>query len=101
MAGEEALTRWVEAPVPGTRLKHEFFMKFVVATSVGLAEPMAVLQRQRLEYLQSLRDLDATMQKADGPAAQLLIEGATLHLRADIEWLDLIEQRLTDWERAG
>ena len=28
------------------------------------------------------------------PAAELLIEGAILHLRADLEWLELIEQRL-------
>ena len=29
-----------------------------------------------------------------GPAAELLIEGAILHLKADLEWLELIEQRL-------
>ena len=28
------------------------------------------------------------------PAAELLVEGAVLHLKADLEWLDLIEQKL-------
>jgi hypothetical protein len=28
------------------------------------------------------------------PAAELLAEGAVLHLKADLEWLDMIEQRL-------
>jgi DNA-binding PadR family transcriptional regulator len=95
-AGRAVLAAWIEKPVPGTRLKDEFFMKLVVVASAGLAEPQAVIDGQRREYLQSLRDLDAHL-AANGksPAAELLVEGAVLHLRADLEWLDLIEQRLT------
>ena len=92
-AGREQLDRWIQAPVGGARLKDEFFMKFVIATSVGLADPMTLIERQRLEYLQSLRDLDAAP-IGKGPAAQLLVDGAILHLKADLDWLDLIEQRL-------
>ncbi|WP_328519224.1 PadR family transcriptional regulator [Kribbella sp. NBC_00359] len=94
-AGRTALAGWIEAPVPGTRLKDEFFMKLVILASAGLAEPKALIAGQRREYLQSLRDLDATL-AANGnrPAAELLVEGAVLHLKADLEWLDLIEQRL-------
>ena len=44
-AGRAVLERWVETPVPGTRLKDEFFMKFVVVVSAGLAEPKAVIER--------------------------------------------------------
>jgi DNA-binding PadR family transcriptional regulator len=99
--GRAALAEWIETPVSGTRLKDEFFMKFVVVASVGLAEPRALIERQRREYLQSLRDLD-TLQAADGHgvAAELLVEGAILHLKADLEWLDLIEQRLIVWEES-
>ncbi len=94
-AGRAALRTWVDAPVPGTRLKDEFFMKFVVVASGGLAEPKAVIEGQRREYLQSLRDLDAVLARGgDGAAAELLVEGAVLHLKADLEWLDLIERRL-------
>ena len=94
-AGRTALARWIEAPVPGTRLKDEFFMKLVILASAGLAEPKALIAGQRREYLQSLRDLDAVV-SVDGsrPAADLLAEGAILHLKADLEWLDLIEQKL-------
>jgi DNA-binding PadR family transcriptional regulator len=100
-AGREHLARWIEAPVPGTRLKDEFFMKFAIATSVGLAAPRGLIERQRHEYLQSLRDLDAAAaHNGKGPAAQLLVEGAVLHLKADLAWLELIEERLTQWERA-
>jgi DNA-binding PadR family transcriptional regulator len=97
--GRAALARWVEAPVPGARLKDEFFMKLVVVMAAGLAEPHAVIERQRREYLQTLRDLDALLAaNGKGPAAELLVEGAVLHAKADLEWLDLIEQRLTAQE---
>lgn len=93
--GRAALARWIETPVPGARLKDEFFMKFVVATAARLTEPQDLLERQRREYLQSLRDLDAILAgEGKGDAAKLLVEGAVLHAKADLEWLDLIEQRL-------
>jgi DNA-binding PadR family transcriptional regulator len=94
-AGREALERWIETPVPGMRLKDEFFMKLVVLASTRLAEPKQLLEGQRREYLQTLRDLNALLaENGKGPAAELLIEGAILHLKADLEWLELIEQRL-------
>jgi DNA-binding PadR family transcriptional regulator len=94
--GRAALARWIETPVPGARLKDEFFMKLVVVASARLAEPKALIEAQRREYLQSLRDLDALLTaNGKGVAAELLVEGAVLHARADLEWLDLIEQRLT------
>ena len=96
-AGREALRTWLGLPVPGTRLKDEFFIKLVVATSVGLAEPTDLIERQRIEYLQSLRDLDARLTESRrGPTTELLVEGAVLHLKADLEWLDLIEERLAN-----
>jgi DNA-binding PadR family transcriptional regulator len=97
--GRVALARWIETPVPGTRLKDEFFMKFVVVAAARLAEPKALIERQRREYLQSLRDLDALLAaNGKGVTAELLIEGAVLHAKADLEWLDLIPQRLTPQE---
>jgi DNA-binding PadR family transcriptional regulator len=95
-AGRAALARWIETPVPGMWLKDEFFMKLVVVASAGLADPKTLIDRQRREYLQSLRDLDALLAtNGKGVAAELLVEGAVLHAKADLEWLDLIEHRLT------
>jgi DNA-binding PadR family transcriptional regulator len=100
-SGRAALAGWIETPVPGTRLKDEFFMKFVVVAAAGLAEPRTVIDEQRREYLQSLRDLDALLvANGKGLAAELLVEGAILHLKADLEWLDLIEHRLTAREES-
>ena len=94
-AGRATLAAWIDAPVSGRRLKDEFFMKFIVVASAQLAEPKQLLEGQRREYLQSLRDLDALLAaNGRGVAAELLVEGAVLHTKADLEWLDLIEQRL-------
>jgi DNA-binding PadR family transcriptional regulator len=100
-AGRVELARWIETPVSGTRLKDEFFMKFVVVASARLAEPQTLIEAQRREYLQSLRDLDALLAgNGKGVAAELLVEGAVLHAKADLEWLELIEQRLMLAEEA-
>ena len=94
-AGREALAAWIEAPVSSRPLRDEFFMKLVVLASAQLADPNQLLDAQRREYLQSLRDLNGLLEaNGKGPAAELLIEGAILHLKADLEWLELIEQRL-------
>jgi DNA-binding PadR family transcriptional regulator len=93
--GRAALAEWIETPVSGTRLRDEFFMKLVTVAMAQLAEPKTLIERQRREYLQSLRDLDSLLAaNGHGPTAELLIEGAILHLKADLEWLELIEQRL-------
>jgi DNA-binding PadR family transcriptional regulator len=94
-AGRSELATWLDSPVPGLRLKDEFFMKFVVAVAARLAAPTTLIERQRREYLQSLRDLDALLEtKARGPVSELLVEGAILHVKASLEWLELIEERL-------
>jgi DNA-binding PadR family transcriptional regulator len=94
--GRAALTEWLDTPVPGARLRDEFFMKFAVVTSAGLATPSVLIDRQRREYLQSIRDLDGRLASGvDTLAGELLIEGAVLHLKADLDWLELIEQRMS------
>ena len=93
--GRAALDAWVAQPTPATRLRDEFFMKLVLAGRAGIADPRALIERQRGEYLQSLRDLDGLQAAANGdPAQSLLIEGAALHLEADLKWLSLCEERL-------
>ncbi len=104
-AGREEVRRWLEEPVSGPRLKDEFFTKLILARLPGVAalnggtDPRALIARQRKDYLQSLRDLNSMLLKqqrngSDQTSAALLIEGAILHLEADLKWLDVCEQRL-------
>ena len=54
-----------------------------------------LIDRQRGAYLQALRALDDVAAQASGDVtAALLVEGAALHLEADLKWLDLCEQRI-------
>jgi DNA-binding PadR family transcriptional regulator len=94
-SGHEELRRWVENSTPATRLKDDFFIKLVLARAAGIADPLELIDRQRSAYLQALRELDDVALAANGDeTAALLIEGAALHLEADLKWLDLCEQRL-------
>jgi DNA-binding PadR family transcriptional regulator len=92
-AGRRALADWVAAPASATRLRDEFFLKLVLAGLTGLADPQALIERQRREYLQALRDLAGAAANGN-EAGSLLAEGAALHLEADLKWLDLCQERL-------
>ena len=94
-AGRQALEEWLGVPSAPTRLRDDFFMKLVFAQSLGLADPAALMARQREAYLRSLGELERVLADggADGTAA-LVVEGAALHLEADLKWLDRCEEVL-------
>ena len=95
--GRQALQEWVDTSTTGTHIKDDFFMKVVLARLSGIAEPATLIERQRMEYLQAIKEMDnliTNQSPDDDPVALLLVEGAILHLRADLKWLDLCEERL-------
>ena len=93
--GRKALVEWVEAPTRGPRLKDEFFVKLILAGQTGIAAPQSLIDRQRRHYLQLLRELGELAERPNGDvAASLLVEGAALHLEADLTWLERCEERL-------
>ncbi len=95
--GRVELSGWVANSTPQTRLKDDFFIKLVLARAAQIADPLELIDRQRAAYLQALRDLDDVAAQAGGDeTAALLVEGAALHLEADLKWLDLCEQRMTN-----
>lgn len=101
--GREELEAWANSPTEGPRLKDEFFMKLVLSKLVGVADPESLIEQQRRTYLQTLRELNlaATRYEADRDVIpSLLIEGAALHLQADLEWLDLLEEELINGQQA-
>ena len=91
-AGRTELRGWVADATPAARLKDDFFVKLVLARAAGIADPLELIDRQRAAYLQALRELDDVATGDDVSA--LLVEGAALHLEADLKWLDLCEQRM-------
>ena len=92
-AGRDALFEWLGTPSAPTRLRDDFFMKLVFAHSMGLADPAELIARQRVAYLRSLGELERVLASdppVDGTTA-LVVEGAALHLEADLKWLDRCE----------
>lgn len=94
-AGRDALAAWIEAPSDGPRIRDEFFMKLALSPLTGDADRMALINRQRRHYLSLMRGLSGLAEQAGhGPIPRLLIEGAMLHLQADLDWLELCQQEL-------
>jgi DNA-binding PadR family transcriptional regulator len=98
--GYRALADWLAEAAAGPRIRDEFFMKLVLARLAGIADPQAMIDRQRTAFLQELRDLNniAIKSRPDDAVSRLLIEGAALHLQADLKWLDLCEEALQQGE---
>lgn len=100
-AGLEELAGWFENEPGPTRFRDEFFLKLVMASRTGRADPFEIIDRRRAAYMMELRSLDAATdaaEKTDSGVGMLLAEGAALRLQADLKWLDLCEQRLTEGE---
>ncbi len=94
--GREKIEAWVEEPNEGPRVRDEFFMKLVLAPLTGIADRMALINRQRRHYLALMRGLNelADGTDPDNRVAHLLIEGAMLHLQADLDWLERCQEEL-------
>jgi hypothetical protein len=77
-------------------VRDEFFMKLILAPMTGIADRMALINRQRRHYLGQMRELTRLADAADpaNPAARLLVEGAMLHLQADLDWLARCQEDL-------
>lgn len=95
-AGREAVLAWFEETHDEPRVRDEFFMKLALAPESGLADPVALINRQRRQYLNTMRELSrlAAAEDRDNRISHLLIEGAMLHLQADLDWLERCQEEL-------
>ncbi|MGP3926467.1 MULTISPECIES: PadR family transcriptional regulator [unclassified Streptomyces] len=95
-AGREAVAAWFDEPTEEPRVRDEFFMKLAIAPETGMADQIALINKQRRHYLNTMRDLSklAATEDRDNRVAQLLIEGAMLHLQADLDWLERCQEEL-------
>ena len=95
--GREELTRWLAEPVKQPRrLKDEFYVKLVFNRQTG-GDHGALIWKQRQAYLQMLHEINNMQKQVDAsadPHTALLLDGAALHLEADLKWLDRCEELL-------
>lgn len=96
-AGREHLAEWLATPVERTvEERDEVAMKILLAASSPDHDPMAVIAVQRAATMASLQGL--TRRKAEGPdlAQAIHLDRVILSCRAELDWLDLAEQRLAE-----
>jgi DNA-binding PadR family transcriptional regulator len=91
-AGRDALREWLGSPSAPTRLRDDFFMKLHFAHDLGLADPAELIAAQRAAYLGALAELERVLEGGgEDHVTTLAVEGAALHLEADLRWLDRCE----------
>ncbi|MDX8047259.1 PadR family transcriptional regulator [Gracilibacillus sp. S3-1-1] len=97
VAGKEELWSWLQEPVGRSLFKDEFYFKFVCANQVSYENRDTMIRNQKetmMKEVLHLTDLKKQMISSDNETMRLLVEGALLHLEADIKWLDMIADSL-------
>jgi DNA-binding PadR family transcriptional regulator len=93
-AGREAVLTWMDRPSDGPRVRDDFFMKLALSEQAGASDRLGLINRQRRHYLSQMRGLTELMAECDRRIPQLLIEGAMLHLQADLDWLQRCQEEM-------
>ncbi len=95
-AGRDEVAEWLESPSDGPRIRDDFFMKLALGPLTGDVDRLGLINRQRRYYLSQMRSLTslATADDDENPIARLLVEGALLHVQADLDWLERCQEEL-------
>lgn len=99
LAGREHLEAWLLDPVARTtETRDEVAMKILLATGSARGDPLAVVRAQREATLGTLQHLTRQRQRPGkgGLARQLQRDRVALRCRAELDWLELVEERLID-----
>ena len=86
---------WLAEPSDGPRVRDDFFMKLALAPLAGVTDRLELINRQRRFYLTQMRALSRREAAGDdNRIAGLLVEGAMLHVQADLDWLERCQAEL-------
>ncbi|HOG46229.1 MAG TPA: PadR family transcriptional regulator [Anaerolineae bacterium] len=101
--GLAELRAWLLQPeVRDYHLGDAFYLKLVLSLVGGPVPPEQVLMAQRRELYQVLHRVTELRQHADVSTELpwvLLLDSATMHLEADLRWIEMCEARLPDLKR--
>ena len=99
VAGRERVVRWFTDLTWSKGAPLEFHLKLVMAAATRLADPVALVDSQRLELLRELRQLqELALEEPPDSDGALLLEATSLRLQADIRWLEVCQQRYIERE---
>ena len=97
-AGRARVHEWLDDTTWPKPAPAEFHLKLVAAAAAGLADPVALVDRQRAQLLLEIREAQrAALEEPSGSVAGLLLEGVVLRLQADLRWL---EECARHWDAA-
>ncbi len=97
--GEQALDAWFAQGVVDQHLRDAFFLKFMVALTLNEELARQLVRTQRAALYRELHRIMALRQRITpytDLAHTLLLDKASMHLEADLHWLDMIESRLDE-----
>jgi DNA-binding PadR family transcriptional regulator len=101
-SGHAALAEWFTEGVTPDHQRDEFFVKLMLALVSGEADPARIIQTQRAHLYQELHAA-TTQRDSYNPGMEmaqiLLLDKVTMHLEADLRWLDITEMRLEQVKR--
>ncbi len=100
--GRAALVAWFASGVGRAHGRDEFFLKLMLALLTGEANPRRLLQTQRATLYQDLHAVTTQRSQANPKmelAKILLFDKASMHLEAELRWLDMVEARLDEVKR--
>lgn len=96
LAGRDHLDAWYLDPVRrSTGTRDEVAMKILLAWTAPRGDPLAVISAQRTATMQALQRVTRRRANLDGDlAGRLHLDRVALRCRAELDWLDLVEERL-------
>lgn len=98
--GRDEVAAWLAGALPrGDDGRDDLVLKVLLARRCGLLDPQAVIDAQRGATMQALQGFTrrrAALTAADGLEELLSLDRLALRARAELDWLDLVEQRLED-----
>jgi len=102
-AGLDDLRTWFLTPeVREYKLGDAFYVKLVLSLIGSPVSPEQVLSAQRRELFQQLHQITEMRRKANVHTELpwvLLLESATMHLEADLRWIEMLEARMDELVR--
>lgn len=96
--GRAEVTAWLARAQPRRDdVRDELVLKVLLARRSGLLDPQEVIDAQREATMQALQGFTQRRQRLDpdrGLEELLALDRLALRARAELDWLDLVEQRL-------
>jgi DNA-binding PadR family transcriptional regulator len=100
--GKKELAKWLTSAVVGEHQRDEFFVKLMLGLAIRRVDPYKIIYTQRTSLYRELHGLTIQRKSVD-PAAKLahlmMLDRAIMHLKADLQWLDIIESRIDEIKR--